>query len=46
MLAEDKLLSCLKDDKNTKIFAFYLESLKNGKDFLKTLSEVSSKNLV
>ena len=43
MLAEDKLLSCLKDDKNTKIFAFYLESLKNGKDFLKTLSEVSSK---
>ena len=43
MLAEDKLLSCLKDDKNTKIFAFYLESLKNGKDFIKTLSEVSSK---
>ena len=43
MLAEDKLLSCLKNDKNTKIFAFYLESLKNGKDFLKTLSEVSSK---
>ena len=43
MLAEDKLLSCLKDDKNTKIFAFYLESLKNGKDFLKTLSKVSSK---
>ena len=43
MLAEDKLLSCLKDDNNTKIFAFYLESLKNGKDFLKTLSEVSSK---
>ena len=43
MLAEDKLLFCLKDDKNTKIFAFYLESLKNGKDFLKTLSEVSSK---
>ena len=43
MLAEDKLLSCLKDDKNTKIFAFYLESLKNGKNFLKTLSEVSSK---
>lgn len=43
MLAEDKLLSSLKDDKNTKIFAFYLESLKNGKDFLKTLSEVSSK---
>jgi len=43
MLAEDKLLSCLKDDNNTKIFAFYLESLKNGKDFLKTLSEVSPK---
>ena len=43
ILAEDKLLSCLKDDNNTKIFAFYLESLKNGKDFLKTLSEVSPK---
>ena len=43
MLAEDKLLSCLKDDNNTKIFAFYLESLKNGKAFLKTLSEVSPK---
>ena len=43
LLAEDKLLSCLKDDPNTKIFAFYLESLKNGKEFLKTLSQISSK---
>ena len=43
LLAEDKLLSCLKDDENTKIFAFYLESLKNGKEFLKTLGEISSK---
>ena len=43
MLAEDKLLSCLKNDNNTKIFAFYLESLKNGKEFLKTLSEISPK---
>ena len=43
LLAEDKLLSCLKDDINTKIFVFYLESLKNGKDFLQTLSQISSK---
>ena len=43
LLAEDKLLSYLKDDNNTKIFAFYLEGLKNGKDFLKTLGEISSK---
>jgi acetyltransferase len=43
LLGEDKLLSYLKEDHNTKIFAFYLESLKNGKDFLKTISEISSK---
>ena len=43
LLAEDKLLSYLKDDNNTKIFVFYLESLKNGKDFLQTLSQISSK---
>ena len=43
LLAEDKLLSYLKDDPNTKIFAFYLESLKNGKVFLKTLSQITSK---
>ena len=42
LLAEDKLLNYLKNDNNTKIFAFYLESLKNGKDFLKTLTEISS----
>ena len=40
-LSEDKLLSVLKDDKNTKFFAFYLENLKNGKEFLKVLNEVS-----
>ena len=43
LLGEDKLLSYLKDDPNTKIFAFYLESNKNAKFFLKTLSEISSK---
>ena len=42
-LAEDKLLSVLKDDVNTKFFAFYLENLKNGKEFLKVLNEVSKK---
>ena len=41
VLAEDKLLSVLKDDINTKIFTFYLENLKNGKEFLKILNEVT-----
>ena len=45
-LSEDKLLSYLKDDKNTKVFVFYLENLKNGKQFLKVLNEVSKKNHV
>ena len=40
-LAEDKLLSILKDDVNTKFFTFYLENLKNGKEFLKVLNEVT-----
>lgn len=40
-LSEEKLLSVLKDDANTKFFAFYLENLKNGKEFLKILNEVS-----
>ena len=40
-LAEDKLLSILKDDVNTKFFTFYLENLKNGKEFLKILNEVT-----
>ena len=40
-LAEDKLLSVLKDDINTKFFTFYLENLKNGKEFLKVLKEVT-----
>ena len=43
LLAEDQLLSVLKDDVNTKIFVFYLESLKDGKKFLKTLSEITPK---
>ena len=41
ILGEDKILSILKDDPNTKFFTFYLENLKNGKDFLKTLNEVT-----
>ena len=43
ILSEDKLLSYLKDDINTKIFTFYLESVKDGKSFLKILSQISSK---
>ena len=41
--AEDKILSVLKDDVNTEFFTFYLENLKNGKEFLKILNEVSKK---
>lgn len=41
VLGEDKLLDALKNDKNTSAFVFYLESLKNGKEFLKVLKEVS-----
>ena len=41
LLGEDKILPILKDDPNTKFFTFYLENLKNGKDFLKTLNEVT-----
>ena len=40
-IGENQLLSYLKDDENTKIFAFYLENLKNGKEFLQILNEVS-----
>ncbi|MBR6729726.1 MAG: acetate--CoA ligase family protein [Alphaproteobacteria bacterium] len=41
LLAEDRLLDALKNDKNTTAFIFYLESLKNGKEFLRVLKEVS-----
>ena len=41
ILGEDKILSILKDEPNTKFFTFYLENLKNGKEFLKTLNEVT-----
>ncbi len=41
VLGEDKLLSALKDDPNTTAFVFYLESLKNGREFLRVLKEVS-----
>lgn len=41
LLSEDRLLDALKNDKNTDAFVFYLESLKNGKAFLRVLKEVS-----
>ncbi len=41
VMGEDSLLSALKDDPDTSAFVFYLESLKNGKEFLKVLKEVS-----
>lgn len=41
VMGEDKLLDALKDDPHTTAFVFYLESLKNGKEFLKVLKEVS-----
>ena len=41
VLGEDGLLNALQHDPNTKAFVFYLESLKNGKEFLRVLKEVS-----
>ncbi len=41
VMGEDALLAALKDDPDTRAFVFYLESLKNGKEFLKVLKEVS-----
>ena len=41
VMGEDKLLAALKDDPNTNAFVFYLESLKNGKEFLKVIKAVS-----
>ncbi len=41
VLSEDTLLDAIKNDPHTKAFVFYLESLKNGKNFLKTIQEVS-----
>ncbi|MDD3669281.1 MAG: acetate--CoA ligase family protein [Alphaproteobacteria bacterium] len=41
VLSEDSLLEAIKNDPHTKAFVFYLESLKNGKAFLKTIREVS-----
>ena len=43
VLGEDKLLEALKDDDNTKAFVFYLESLKDGKNFFRLLKEVTPK---
>ncbi len=41
VMGEDSLLAALKDDPDTSAFVFYLESLKNGREFLKVLKEVS-----
>lgn len=41
VMGEDALLAALKDDPDTSAFVFYLESLKNGREFLKVLKEVS-----
>ena len=40
-LTECELLKAIKDDKNTKAFVFYLESLKYGQEFLKIAREVN-----
>ena len=42
VMGEDALLDALKDDPNTSAFVFYLESLKNGKEFLRVLKQVSN----
>ncbi|MBQ2380807.1 MAG: CoA-binding protein, partial [Akkermansia sp.] len=41
VMGEDALLAAMKNDPNTSAFVFYLESLKNGKEFLKVIKEVS-----
>ena len=40
-LSETDLLNAIKDDKNTKAFVFYLETLKDGQEFLKVSREVN-----
>lgn len=40
-LSETELLNSIKEDKNTTAFVFYLESLKNGQEFLKVAREVA-----
>ncbi len=42
VMGEDKLLAALKDSPDTDAFVFYLESLKNGKEFLSVIKEVSN----
>ncbi|MDR2760722.1 MAG: CoA-binding protein, partial [Rickettsiales bacterium] len=39
-LSETELLEALKDDKNTKAFLFYLESIRDGQKFLRIAKEV------
>lgn len=43
VLGEDKILDALKNDENTNAFVFYLESLKDGKNFFRILKEVTPK---
>lgn len=40
-LSETELLKAINEDKNTTAFVFYLESLKNGQEFLKIAKEVA-----
>lgn len=40
-LSENELLKVIKDDKNTNAFILYLESLKNGQEFLKIAKNIT-----
>ncbi|HEY5713734.1 MAG TPA: acetate--CoA ligase family protein [Candidatus Gracilibacteria bacterium] len=40
-LSENEILESLQNDKNVSLFAFYLESLKDGERFLKLIKKVS-----
>lgn len=40
-LSENELLGVIKDDKNTDAFVLYLESLKNGQDFLNIAKNIT-----
>jgi acetyltransferase len=46
LLGEDDLLDVIANDKNTTAFVFYLESLKDGKKFLKVLKRISKEKPV
>jgi acetyltransferase len=42
-ISEDQILATLQDDDNVEIFAFYLESIKNGSKFIELIQKISSK---